>query len=93
VAGFGSARGVCAILPSAGHDQVYSGGGSGVKSGADLAWTLPLWQVPPAAPGGSDYDLQRVLSWCSRRRSSVVEHVIGNDGVSSSILLGGTSFH
>ena len=25
-----------------------------------------------------------------RRRSSVVEHVIGNDGVSSSILLGGT---
>lgn len=27
-----------------------------------------------------------------RRRSSVVEHVIGNDGVSSSILLGGTTF-
>ena len=26
-----------------------------------------------------------------RRRSSVVEHVIGNDGVSSSILLGGTN--
>jgi hypothetical protein len=31
-------------------------------------------------------DLARSLS----RRSSVVEHVIGNDGVSSSILLGGT---
>lgn len=32
----------------------------------------------------------RRLFRAHRRRSSVVEHVIGNDGVSSSILLGGT---
>ena len=34
----------------------------------------------------------RSQTWSTSRRSSVVEHVIGNDGVGSSILPGGTSF-
>jgi hypothetical protein len=52
-----------------------------------LAGAPPLWQGP-AARVAAAFKMPRAgfLS----RRSSVVEHVIGNDGVSSSILLGGT---
>jgi hypothetical protein len=56
--------------------------------GAKLAGAPPLWQGPPARTEASTGPGSRRPS----RRSSVVEHVIGNDGVSSSILLGGTSY-
>ena len=59
--------------------------------GAKLAWTWLLWQGPRAKRRGSNLASTGPECRSLRRRSSVVEHVIGNDGVSSSILLGGTS--
>ena len=57
------------------------------RKGSTLAGAPPLWQGPPARiAAASRLPRADFLS----RRSSVVEHVIGNDGVSSSILLGGT---
>ena len=41
--------------------------------------------------GDRNAGVRRMFSWLSRRRSSVVERVIGNDEVLSSILSGGTS--
>src|SRR6478735_5276676 len=41
-------------------------------------------------PRAARQPFRPALSGSLSRRSSVVEHVIGNDGVSSSILLGGT---
>ncbi len=56
------------------------------KTGLRLACASPLWQFRARAKGEAVAALARSLS----RRSSVVEHVIGNDGVGSSILPDGT---
>jgi hypothetical protein len=61
-----------------------------------LARALPLWQVRAKGRGrefllGTGRDSRVAFEpGCQSRHSSVVEHVIGNDGVDCSIQSGGT---
>lgn len=69
--------------------SIFRAPGASEANGSMLAGAFPLWQGPPAR---SEAAVLACPSGSLSRRSSVVEHVIGNDGVSSSILLGGTIY-
>jgi hypothetical protein len=80
-AGFALASRFRVISPSSGHGQDYTADAlAGEIWEPKLARIFLLWQGPRATQAG----------YTSRRRSSVVEHVIGNDGVDCSIQSGGT---
>lgn len=91
-AGFGPASDLHIIpLPASGHEQAYTGPAFKVKcEGPSLHGLGRYGRVRAPLKGGRNAGLRRMFSWLSRRRSSVVERVIGNDEVLSSILSGGT---
>jgi hypothetical protein len=88
---FGPPSGLPIIrLPASGHDQAYTGAAFRVKCEGPSLHGLGRYGRVRATKGGRNAGLRRMFSWLSRRRSSVVERVIGNDEVLSSILSGGT---
>ena len=89
-AGFGPPLGFRIVLPPAGHGQDYTGDLRGEMLGQACMGFAAM--AGSARHGEATVPASlRLSNRHYRRRSSVVEHVIGNDGVSSSILLGGTS--